>query len=154
MQVRTATSDDVPHLDPIAFAAKAHGGYSAKQLAAWHRALHVPEHTLAIRPTFVAESDGRPVAFAQVDPEREPWELVAMWVLPAFMRKGIGRALLRRVCEHACACGKGRIAIDSDPNAAPFYQACGAQLVGHVSAPIPDEPARVRPQLILFTNVA
>ena len=77
-----------------------------------------------------------------------------MGVLPAFMRKGIGRALHRRVCEHACACVKGRIAIDSDPNAAPFYQACGAQLVGHVSAPSPGEPARVRPQLLLFTNVA
>lgn len=153
VQIRPALSADVPALDRIALQAKAHWGYSARQLALWRHELLTPPETLRSRPTFVAELDGRPVGFAQLDPDGERWELAGLWVLPDSMGRGIGRALLRQVCRTAAAAGHDVIEIDADPNAAPFYAACGATQVGRVEAPIDGQPDRVRPQLILRTNV-
>ena len=40
----------------------------------------------------VAEDAGRPVGFVQVATETTAGEIVGMWVLPAFMGRGIGKA--------------------------------------------------------------
>jgi predicted N-acetyltransferase YhbS len=68
------------------------------------------------------------------------------------MHRGFGRALVQHAAGHAAARGQAVLAIDSDPNAEPFYLRCGAQLVGQVRAPIEGSPNRVRPQLILATS--
>jgi GNAT superfamily N-acetyltransferase len=65
------------------------------------------------------------------------------------MRRGIGRALLGHAVSTARGGGASTIAIDVDPNAEPFYLACGARREGVVAAPVSDNPARVRPQLTL-----
>jgi hypothetical protein len=36
--------------------------------------------------------------------------------------------------------------VDADPNAESFYLDCGADRCGGVSAPLPEQPDRVRPQ--------
>ena len=152
-QIRPALSTDVPALDRIALEAKAHWGYPDRLLALWRDELLTPPETLRSRPTFVAELEGRPIGFAQLDPDGEHCELAALWVLPDCMGRGIGRALLRQVCRTAAAAGYGVIEIDADPNAAPFYAACGATQVDQVPAPIDGEPARVRPRFLLETGL-
>lgn len=154
MKIRPATRDDAESLDPIAFAAKAHWGYSREQLHLWKQELTTPPDSIDGRPTFVAEVDGKVVAFAQTDPSVEPWELVALWVLPRFMGRGLGRALLRASAAAAKAAGQDVLAIDSDPHAEAFYLACGARNVGRIPAPIAEDEARARPQLLLDTGPA
>jgi predicted N-acetyltransferase YhbS len=52
-----------------------------------------------------------------------------MFVEPAAMRRGVGAALMRAVCAEARARGAARLSILADPNAAAFYEACGARFV-------------------------
>lgn len=150
--LRPACADDIARLDAIAWQAKAHWGYDAAQLEAWADELRTPPGRLRTHPTWVAGFGGHsgPVlGFMQIDPTTTPWELAALWVLPAHMGRGIGRALLQHASVLAADAGQVALHIDADPHAAGFYRACGAVPVGAVAAPLPDAPGRERPQFRL-----
>lgn len=152
MKLRRGVPTDIPALDHIAVAAKAHWGYSAQQLALWSEDLAVSMESLHLRPVCVAEVDNTIIGFAQVATDVQPWELWAMWVHPSQMGKGIGKTLLEWAREFAAAGGQAELAVDSDPHAEGFYKALGARVVGTVAAPIAGNPERVRPQLRLSTG--
>jgi N-acetylglutamate synthase-like GNAT family acetyltransferase len=76
----------------------------------------------------VAERDGAVVGVAAVDPE--VGELELLFVEPAAIGTGVGRALLRDALEHARAAGLHTLTIESDPDAEPFYRAHGAEPTG------------------------
>ena len=154
MTLRPGRVADIPALDAIAHAAKAHWGYSAAQLQAWQADLAVPPGSLATDPLCVAEEGGEPVGFIQIATHTQPWELSAMWVSPGHMGRGVGRALMAWARQCAADAGQAMLAIDADPNAEAFYKACGAVRVGEVPAPIDGQPDRVRPQLRLRTRAA
>ena len=152
LTLRPACADDIARLDAIAWQAKAHWGYTAAQLEAWAAELRTPPERLHTHPTWVAgfgAHSGPVLGFMQIDPTVTPWELAALWVLPAHMGQGIGRALLRHAAALAAEAGQLALHIDADPHAAGFYRACGAVPVGTVAAPLPGAPDRVRPQLRL-----
>lgn len=134
-------------LTALAFAAKAHWGYPAETMEAWRDDLRITPEMLA-RPHGIACADGRVAGFYTLVPAPGDWELDNLWVDPRCMAQGIGRALVRHALAAARAGGAARIRIDSDPNAEPFYLACGAVRHGTVAAPIPGDPSRVRPQLV------
>lgn len=153
MNLRCGVPEDIPTLNAIAHEAKAHWGYSMEQLQAWGDDLAVTAESLVARPVCVAEENGKPVGFAQVATDTQPWELWAMWVRPSHMGKGAGKALLAWAREFAAAGGQAELLIDSDPNASGFYEHCGARVVGYVAAPIAGNPTRARPQLRLRSAV-
>lgn len=152
--LRAARPSDIETLDRIALAAKAHWGYSAGDLARWAPELRTSRQSVLAWPTILVERAGQIAGFAQIDPTRQPWELVSLWVDPAHMGLGLGRRLLGAAVAAAAQAGQRVIHIDSDPHALGFYRACGARLVGTVSAPIAGEPDRVRPQMELSTAAA
>jgi GNAT superfamily N-acetyltransferase len=149
IHIRAAQPSEHPLLSDLAHRAKAHWGYDAAQLAVWHLDMTVSSESVQRRPTFVAEVNGEVVGFFQlrVNPARA--ELEHFWVLPSSHRCGIGRALLTHAAAVVAAAGHGTLHIDADPNAEPFYAACGAKRVGALCAPIPGQPQRVRPRLEL-----
>lgn len=149
MKVRRAIEQEVPELCSLVIAAKAHWGYSAAQISAWRTSLEVSAQTISSCPTFVAEIDGRIVGFYSLVPSPQTWELDNLWVHPRFMRRGFGRTLLIHAMQTTANGGATAIIIDADPNAEPFYLACGAKRVDIVAAPIPGQLTRVRPQLVL-----
>jgi hypothetical protein len=57
--------------------------------------------------------------------------------------------MLSAALREVHAAGLDQLQIDADPNAEPFYVACGARRVGERPAPIAAQPLRVRPQLVL-----
>lgn len=153
MKLRSAVLADLPALNAIALEAKAHWGYSRDQLAAWADDLTVAPASLVARPVMVADIAGQPIGFAQVATDTQPWELWTLFVRPAHMGNGAGKALLTWARELAATAGQPELAIDADPNAADFYLRCGARVVGSIAAPIAGQPGRVRPQLRLHTSV-
>jgi predicted N-acetyltransferase YhbS len=64
-------------------------------------------------------------------------ELEHLFVEPSRLRRGLGAALFRHAVEQARAAGFRRLTILSDPHAAGFYQAMGAQLEERVPSSIP-----------------
>ena len=115
----------------------------------WRPELQVTEDTLNSRWAFVGEMDGCIIGFYSLVPSPAAWDLDDLWVLPSFIRSGVGRALLAHAAQTAAAGGAWSIRIESDPHAEPFYLACGAQRIDAVAAPIEGEPDRVRPVLAL-----
>lgn len=154
MNHRQAVVADIPTLNAVALAAKAHWGYTDEQLQAWRGDLEVEPDSLGSRPVFVAEMDDQVAGFVQLATDVEPWEVCAMWVSPDHMGRGLGRSLLAQACRVADAAGQRELYIDSEPNAEGFYRACGARVVGHVAAPIAGHPQRKRPQLALPTRAS
>ena len=128
---------------------KAHWGYSRTQLEEWRSLLEISAEFVSACPTFLCEVDGQVIGFYSLVASGEAWELNNLWVLPRFMRKGLGLELFSHAMQTATMGGARVIAIDSDPNAEAFYVSRGAKRVGTVAAPITGQPDRIRPQLEL-----
>ena len=82
----------------------------------------------------VAELNERPVGISVLD-LAEPAELVALFVEPDVIGRGVGRALLAHELNRARAAGMDSVLIESDPNAEPFYRAHGAEPIANRTAP-------------------
>jgi ribosomal protein S18 acetylase RimI-like enzyme len=147
VELRPATSDEAAVLSALAMQAKAHWGYPAEALERWRTELAVSPTAVRERPTVVAEVGSKVVGFYSLRPSGESWELFDLWVLPGFMRQGVGRALLSHALAIAARAGVTKVTVDADPNAESFYLQNGAIRFGEVPAPIPGQPGRVRPQL-------
>jgi GNAT superfamily N-acetyltransferase len=154
MRIRDASRTEADQLNTIAMQAKAHWGYTADQLDQWRESLSTDPQSIEEWPTLVAEDQGNPIGFTQINPDLETWELVSLFVLPAHTGRGVGRSLLKEAVAIASKAGQNTLHIDSDPNAEPFYLACGAIRIGDEPAPIQGNPTRVRPQLHLSTSAA
>ena len=59
-----------------------------------------------------------------------------MWVVPAAMRRGIGRALFAACEQEARRRGATRVKIEADPHAEEFYARMGARTIGREPAPM------------------
>jgi GNAT superfamily N-acetyltransferase len=147
MNIRPAVENEAPVLSALALRAKAHWGYSAEQLERWRTQLSVSPSDIRAKPVFVATVGEEVVGFYSLAPSHPSWELDNLWVLPDFMHRGIGQALLSHALKTAAHGGALRVTVDADPNAAAFYLKAGAAQTGVVPAPIPGQSERVRPQL-------
>jgi GNAT superfamily N-acetyltransferase len=152
MRIRAATPSEVETLGGVALAAKASWGYSGAQLTEWHSDLVPTAESVRRQPTFAAELGNEVVGFCQLSVAPARAQLEHLWVHPRHMRKGTGKLLLAHALQYLAHLGIAFVEIDSDPNAEPFYVACGAVRVGIKAAPIHGEPHRTRPQLRLPTG--
>jgi GNAT superfamily N-acetyltransferase len=150
MHIRASLPTEAARLTDLVLTAKAHWGYSDRQLELWRESLTVTEEQVVTQPIFVAEDDGV-VGFYSLKFFNGVCELDNLWVVPTEMGRGYGAALLAHAAAVAKRRGVQQIRIDADPNAEAFYIRYGATITGLVPAPIDEQPARVRPQLLLST---
>lgn len=77
--------------------------------------------------TLVAVDDaGELLGFATATPVEDGLELDDLFVDPAFMRRGVARALIGRLVEEAAADGRQWIEVTGNEHAAGFYAAAGS----------------------------
>lgn len=150
--IRAGQPDDAQVLTAIAHAAKRSWGYPEAWLASWRDALTIHRDALSAWSVFVAVADGKTVGFVAIRPVASRWELEHLWVLPAYQRRGIGRALMERAISHASTSDFTLLRIESDPHAVAFYRTIGAVEAGGVAAPMPGAPERVLPVLELHLS--
>ena len=87
---------------------------------------------------LVLESAG--VASSSIKTDRETFSNLGMltghlehlWVLPPFMRQGVGGALFRHAMNKARELGCVSVKIESDPFAEPFYLRMGCERTGEL----------------------
>ena len=128
MNIRPARAGEEAELTELAIRSKGHWGHDAAFLERARPELTVrPEH-LERWIVRVAERDGAVVGFAAVDPGAR--ELEMLFVDPAAIGSGAGRALLRDALAEARMAGLGELLIESDPDAEPFYRSQGAEPAG------------------------
>ena len=131
MTIRRARPDESDALARLAFRSKAHWGYDDAFMERSRDALTPSAAYLANDPVFVAEDDGGAAIgfYGFVREGRELW-LNDLWIEPAAIRTGAGRALFAHAVETARATGDAAFSIESDPNAEGFYLAMGAARAG------------------------
>jgi ribosomal protein S18 acetylase RimI-like enzyme len=130
MQIVRAKPEDAATLTAIAHAAKRHWGYPESWIAAWRDILTMRPEFVAANPAYYAVESERLIGFYVLTTESDGIHLDHLWILPAAMRRGIGRALFRHAAEQAQNRGFDSIKIEADPNAEGFYRRMGAKRVG------------------------
>jgi GNAT superfamily N-acetyltransferase len=129
MEIVRAKATDAEALTEIAVAAKRHWGYPEKWIESWSDLLRIRPEFIAAHETYIATIDARWVGFYALCAAKESIRLEHMWILPEFLRLGIGGALFVHAVARARALGFDRLMIESDPNAEGFYQRMGARRV-------------------------
>jgi GNAT superfamily N-acetyltransferase len=130
-RIRAARPDEVSFLSELAFRSKAHWGYSSDFMEACREELSLDAADLEHDVVFALESDEVVLGFYALEPISEvEIELGFLFVEPGEVGRGLGRRLLAHACEEARRRGYDRVVIQSDPNAAAFYESCGARVVG------------------------
>ena len=108
-------------------------GYSPRFLSACRAELRVSPSVLADRDHIcvVAQLGTAVVGFCLLSRDaRRTWEVDGLFVEPERIRRGIGRSLLLAACRRALRAGARTLSIQSDPHAAGFYRAMGAEPAG------------------------
>lgn len=146
--IRRAREDEADALTAIAHAAKRHWGYPEAWITRWKDALTVTPAYLREGAVFAAADGDRLQGFYALSIDGEKAILDHMWVDPAAMGRGIGRALFAHAARTARQLGAARLEIDSDPHAEAFYLRMGARRVGQVPADV-EGARRVLPRLEL-----
>jgi ribosomal protein S18 acetylase RimI-like enzyme len=131
MQILRAKPDDAPLLTEIAFASKRHWGYPERWMANWASVLTIEPRLIAEQETHTASIEGEVVVgFYSLRAGLGRSSLEHLWVVPNSMGRGVGRALFEHAVDRARELGHRVLEIESDPNAAGFYQRMGARRVG------------------------
>lgn len=100
------------------------------------------------RHYVVALVQGELVGFHALEPRRDGDVLLdAVFVAPAWIRKGIGRELFEHAVGVALKLGAARLVTVADPNAAGFYARTGMRREGEVASPA--EEGRLLPRFVL-----
>ena len=152
--IRPARPGEVPALSSLCLRSKAHWGYDAAFLAASRAALTVDPGRVAEGRVDVAEEDGRVLGVVAMDAgsDAQTGEVALMFVDPAAIGLGLGRALLTHALTRAAARGARRALVVSAPGARGFYERMGARFVG--VAPSDAIPGRSLPRLEIALQVS
>jgi GNAT superfamily N-acetyltransferase len=126
IRIREGAEADFERLRAIAVEAKAHWGYDRALVEEWAQGGDFEPESLRRRLLYVAEEDGRPVAWAALIPRGEVGWLEDLWVDPAWIGRGLGRALFEHVADEARQRGARRLEWEAEPNAQGFYRHMGA----------------------------
>ena len=121
-----ANISDAKKLTEIALKSKAFWGYSDEQIKSWIKDLTVSEKMIQEMNAYKFVSNHKTVGFYILNqPKENSIELEFLFVLPNYIRQGIGKRLLQHSFEKAKILNANTIQLLADPNAVPFYQSKG-----------------------------
>jgi GNAT superfamily N-acetyltransferase len=146
--IRLALPGEAALLSGLCMRSKAHWGYDAQFLERASRSLQIDPAAIEAGRVFVATGVGGGVlgvADCCALPEPGTFDLLHLFIEPSSLRRGVGRALFEAACAWCVAQGGRRLIIQSDPNAALFYQRLGARPIGET--PSDAVPERMLPLL-------
>jgi GNAT superfamily N-acetyltransferase len=132
---RRASPDDAGRLTELTFASKAHWGYDERFMERARPELVVTREYLEANECWVADQHGRLIGwFSLVD---VPGGLLLddFFLHPDHIGAGLGRQMWERALTRAAERGADRLTLESDPNAAGFYERMGARRTGSIISP-------------------
>ena len=128
LKIRDATLEDAKELLEVhirSIREICSNDYTDEQISAWSdpktdESYHEP---ISKGCFWVGEFDGKIVGFSQIIPADN--EVLAVYVHPEYLRKGIGRKLLERMELEAERLGLEFLQMDSSVTAKAFYESAG-----------------------------
>jgi GNAT superfamily N-acetyltransferase len=124
-RIRPAHSHEGERLREIAIAAKGYWGYELDRVRQWAAMGDFSAARLRKKDVYVAEADGRAVAWAALVAKDELIWLDDLWVEPEWIGKGVGSLLFRHAAERAIRLGGRHLEWEAEPNAIGFYEKVG-----------------------------
>jgi GNAT superfamily N-acetyltransferase len=121
--------DELDSLNQLTGRSVLHWGYEPEFLDWEPEAITLTAHALEQDPVFVLEVDGVVAGYYQLSGTSDDLALDKLFVDPAFIGKGFGKQLWNHVLSAARELGASGFGFYSDPNAAGFYKAMGAEWV-------------------------
>lgn len=144
IEIRPVRPEEAGELSRIALAAKRHWGYPERWIEIWTPQLTFTPDYFETNEGWVAEVDGKPVAFYTFKEDNALAWIENLWVLPDVMGKGVGRKLFQHAVTIARQRGHRFLRLEADPNAAGFYEKMGMYRVGEQHSEVDGQP-RVLP---------
>ncbi|WP_208995000.1 GNAT family N-acetyltransferase [Pseudovibrio sp. Alg231-02] len=122
-QMRLAAKSQAIALTDIMHAAKGHWGYDPQDMQEFRDHWKITAEMIEADPILVITDHERPLGFARITRENAETALLdCLFVLPEAHGKGHGAWLLEGAEEAAKRMQCTRMRLESDANAAPFYQ--------------------------------
>ncbi len=143
--LRGALPGEAAILTELCLRSKAVWGYDAAFMAACRAELTVTARDFEGSQIQVAVQDGRIIAMVQLARHGRIADIDKLFVDPAALRSGAGRALFTWCAETARAAGAVALTVVADPDAAGFYRRMGMQDDG--TEPSGSIPGRMLPKL-------
>jgi predicted N-acetyltransferase YhbS len=135
--IRPARPDESELLTALTRRSKAYWGYDDSFMRAHQGGLSISAEYLAAHITHVIDRRGEIAGFYALEHlDHERVELGYLFVEPAHIGRGLGRALMQHAVAVARGRGYRRIRIVSDPHADGFYRRMGAVPWGEWRSPI------------------
>ena len=125
--IRRARPPEGERLREIAVAAKSHWGYDLDRVQQWAAMCDFSADGMREKEVYVAEAEGRAIAWAALIPRGELMWLDDLWVEPEWIGKGIGSLLFRHAVERAIRLGGKQLEWEAEPNAVGFYANLGGR---------------------------
>jgi N-acetylglutamate synthase-like GNAT family acetyltransferase len=132
--IRPAAANEASVLTNLALDAKRYWGYPEHWIRHWQADLTISSDFIHDNHVYVAEENGKIQGFYALIVTGNQAELDHMWVTPACIGTGVGKALFLDAMERAAALKVNAVEISADPNAAGFYRRMGATDVGETDA--------------------
>jgi GNAT superfamily N-acetyltransferase len=127
VHIRPARAQEGERLREIAIASKSYWGYDLERVRQWAAMGDYSPKWLRETEVYVAEADGRAVAWTALIPRGELLWLDDLWVEPAWIGKGVGSRLFRHAVERASELGGTQLEWEAEPNAVGFYEKMGGR---------------------------
>ncbi|MBI6655970.1 GNAT family N-acetyltransferase [Pseudomonas sp. MF6751] len=127
LEIKRATPDDAERAFEIrreAIRGQCIGAYSAEQMALWTRGRASDGYSVLMEKQFyMGWLNDEPVVTGMLD--LADGEIGALFVLPAYMGQGLGKAMLAHLEGVARQHAIEQVVLDATLNAVSFYRACG-----------------------------
>ena len=127
VRIRSADAQEGERLREIAIASKSHWGYDLERVTEWAGMGDFSPEGLRKKEVYVAEADGRAIAWAALIPKGAVIWLDDLWVEPGWTGEGVGSRLFRHAVERARRLGGTRLEWEAEPHAVGFYKNMGGR---------------------------
>jgi GNAT superfamily N-acetyltransferase len=133
MKIRNAQPEEAKEISALAMRSKAYWGYSEEFMKACRDELTVTAERINSNDLhyMVAEQGSQLLGYYAIEKcAEEGYELEALFVEPAHIGTGVGKALIEHAKNAVLELGGKTLIIQGDPNAERFYRAAGGKLIG------------------------
>lgn len=132
--IRNAYESEANQLSKIALEAKKFWNYPDTWFELWGNSLTITPKFIRKNNVLVATKNTDILGFIALSINNAIAEIEHMWILPRYIKEGIGRLLLNEIIKYCRLKAIKIIRIESDPNAKGFYEKMGAKQIGYVDS--------------------
>jgi len=132
--------EDANALTQISISAKRYWNYPERWMEVWTPQLTFAPEYFEKNDSWVAVDGKNQIGFYTLQDQNGNAWIENLWVLPAYIGKGLGRQLFIHAVERARQRGYKILQLEADPNAMGFYEKMGMHKIGERQSEVDGQP--------------